>query len=75
MLRICLTPDGQSQDHFRATSGAHELRVWGIKGNIFLFVSLFFFAAVLLVLLLFWGLNMIPICWIAFLLDDEGAEL
>lgn len=43
MLRICLTPEGQSQDHFRATSGAHELRVCvGLKGT-FLFVLFWVF--------------------------------
>lgn len=35
---MCLTPEGQSQDHFRATSGAHELRVCvGLKGTFFFF--------------------------------------
>lgn len=33
------------------------------------------FATVLLVLLLLWSLGMTSICWIIFLLDDEGAEL
>lgn len=35
---MCLTPEGQSQDHFRATSGAHELRVFlRLKGTFFFF--------------------------------------
>lgn len=46
----------------------------GIKGNMCC-VCVCVFAAVLLVLLLFWDLNMISICWIGFLLDNEGAEL
>lgn len=39
---MCLTPEGQSQDHFRATSGAHELRVCvGLMETFFFFLPLF----------------------------------